>query len=238
MLLTIDRKKCDICFEHNMMILLNRINITLIYSSFLLLFTTQNFAQNNNTKIDTNRLIQLSGVVVAEDNVEPLAYTTIFDKTIRRGVISDYYGFFSLVTTPGDTIFFSYYGHKTSTFIVPDTLTSNRYSIIHMMQKDTVDLPAVTVYPWPSREDFARAFVEMDPYDDALRRAQRQLSGESLAFAAARLETDASLASSYAQNQQLTKIYTRGQVPVNNLLNPYAWAKLIENWKNGEMKRE
>lgn len=200
--------------------------------------TSVSYAQNQQVTIDTNRLIQLSGVVVAEDNVEPLPYTTVYDKTIRRGVISDYYGFFSLVTLPGDTIYFSYYGHKTTTFVVPDTLTSNRYSIIHMMQKDTVNLPTVTVYPWPSKEDFARAFVEMDPYDDALRRAQRQLSGESLAFAAARLETDASLSNSIAQNQQLTQIYTRGQVPINNLLNPYAWAKLIESWKNGELKRE
>lgn len=213
-------------------------NITFIFSVLTLLFTTISHAQTEEEIIDTNQLIQLSGVVVAEDNVEPLPYATVFDKTIRRGVISDYYGFFSLVTNPGDTIYFSYYGHKTTTFIVPDTLTANRYSIIHMMPKDTVNLPTVTVYPWPSREDFARAFVEMDPYDDALRRAQRQLSGESLAFAAARLETDAGLASSFAQNQQLTQIYTRGQVPVNNLLNPYAWAKLIENWRNGDMKRE
>ena len=127
---------------------------------------------------------------------------------------------------------------KTSTFIVPDTLTNTRYSIIHVMQKDTLNLPQVDVYPWPSREDFARAFVEMDPYDDALRRAQRQLSGESLAFAAAKIEADASIASGFVFNQRMTQIYTRGQTPVNNLFNPYAWASFIESWKKGELKRE
>ncbi len=183
-------------------------------------------------------LIQLSGVVVESEELEPMPYTTVFDKTQRRGVIADYYGYFSLVVLPGDTLYFSYYGYKTSTFVVPDTLNENRYSIIHMMHKDTVNLPAVEVYPWPSREDFARAFLDMKPYDDALRRAQRQLSGESLAFIAARLESDASLSYAYSRNQQYTMLYTNGQLPANNLLNPYSWAKLIKDWKEGKLARE
>lgn len=183
-------------------------------------------------------LIQLSGVVVAEETLEPMPYTTIFNKTRRNGVIADYYGYFSLVTFPGDTLFFSFYGMKSSSFIVPDTLIENRYSIIHMLQKDTLNLPAVVVYPWPSREEFAKAFLEMDPYDDALRLAQRQLSGESLAFIAAKLDGDASLAYGMTQNQQYTQLYTNGQLPVNNLLNPYSWAKLVKDWKDGKLKIE
>lgn len=183
-------------------------------------------------------LIQLSGVVVESEELEPMPYTTIFDKTQRRGVIADYYGYFSLVVLPGDTLYFSYYGYKTSTFVVPDTLNEDRYSIIHMMHMDTVNLPAVEVYPWPSREDFARAFLDMKPYDDALRRAQRQLSGESLAFIAARLESDASLSYAYSRNQQYTMLYTNGQLPANNLLNPYSWAKLIKDWKEGKLAKE
>jgi hypothetical protein len=107
-----------------------------------------------------------------------------------------------------------------------------------MMHKDTLNLPEVTVYPWPSKEDFARYFVNMQPYEDAIRRAQRELSGESLAFVAARLEGDASLASGYAMDQRNTKIYTNGQLPVNNLLNPYSWAKLIDDWKAGKLSRQ
>jgi hypothetical protein len=187
---------------------------------------------------DQTKLIQLSGVVISDDDLEQLAFTTIFDKTLRRGVITDFYGYFSMVTHPGDTLFFSYYGYKTSSYIVPDTLEENRYSIIHIMQKDTLNLPQIDVYPWPSREDFARAFVDMIPYDDALRRAQKQLSGENLSMAAARLEGDASLSSGYVLNQQYTKLYTNGQLPVNNLLNPYSWAKFIKDWKDGKLSRE
>lgn len=187
---------------------------------------------------DSVKLIQFSGIVISESDLNPLPYTTIFDKTAGRGVMADYYGYFSLVTQPNDTLYFSFYGYKTSTFIVPDTLTDNLYSILHTMYKDTINLPEFTVYPWPSKEEFARAFVEMNPTDDAIKRAQRELSGESLAFVAARVKTDASLAHSYAENQMYTQIYTRGQMPGNNILNPYAWSKLISDWKQGKLKRQ
>ena len=188
-------------------------------------------------KADSN-MIQISGVAISERTLEPLPYTTIFNKTERKGVIADYFGFFSMVAFPGDTLYFSYYGHKTEPYIIPDSLTDDRYSIIHMLREDTLNIPEITVYPWPSREDFARAFVEMEPYDDALRRAQRQLSGESLAFVAAKLDTDASLSYGTAYNARSTKLYTNGQLPVNNLLNPYSWAKLIKDWKEGKLSRQ
>ena len=196
------------------------------------------FSQKEDTVYQDSAMIQLSGVVISDDELDPLPYTTVFNISQRRGVISDYYGFFSMVVYPGDTLFFSFYGYKTSPYIVPDTLSDRRYSIIHMIQKDTLNLPAVDVYPWPSREDFARAFVEMQPYDDALRRAQRDLSGESLAFIAARLEGDASLSYGASQNEAYTKLYTNNQLPVNNLLNPYAWAKLIKDWKEGKLSKQ
>lgn len=190
------------------------------------------------TNSDSLKLIQLSGVVVSEETLEEQPYVTVYDKTIRKGVISDYYGYFSLVTFPGDTIIFSSPGHKKSSYIVPDTLKQNRYSLIHMLPSDTLQLKEVTIYPWPSKEEFANAFVNMRPYDDALRRAQQELSGESLAFAAARIQSDPSLAYGNLVNQRYSQLYSSNQVPVNNLLNPYAWSKFLKDWKEGKLKRE
>ena len=209
---------------------------TLFFFLFICLTHLNTYGQR--ADIDTSNILQLSGVVVSEQDLTPMPYITVYDKSIGRGVIADYYGYFSMVSFPGDTLYFSYYGYKTSSYIVPDTLEENRYSIIHMLQQDTINLPEVTVYPWPSKEDFARFFVEMKPYDDAIRRAQRELSGESLAFVAARLDADASLANGLLTNQMNTKLYTNGQLPVNNLLNPYSWAKLIRDWKDGKLKIE
>ncbi|MES2799707.1 MAG: carboxypeptidase-like regulatory domain-containing protein [Bacteroidota bacterium] len=208
-----------------------------VFITFLVASSTLN-KSNAQVFVDTTKLVQLSGIAVNEEDLQPVSYATIFDRTIKRGMISDFHGFFTLVVMPGDTLVFSGYGFNTTTFIVPDTLKDNRYSMIHMMQKDTVELPAVTVYPWPSREDFAYYFVHMEPYDDAMRRAQRELSGEALAFVAARLEGDASLSYGTVVNQRYSKLYTNGQLPVNNLLNPYSWAKLIKDWKEGKLSRQ
>jgi hypothetical protein len=209
----------------------------LLSSIFAALFAFTGLSQQNT---DSLRLIQLSGVVVSSDSLEQMPYATIFDRTVGRGTLADYFGFFSIVVQPGDTIMFRYYGHLESSFIVPDTLTENRYSIIHMMYKDSsiAYLPEINVYPWPSRSDFARAFVEMEPYDDAFRRAQRQLSGESLAFIASKVGSDGSLSYGYAANQQNTKLYTMGQSPVNNLMNPFAWASFLQAWRSGKLSKQ
>ena len=188
--------------------------------------------------IDSSKVLQISGVIIGDDDLEPLPYATVWNRTLHKGVISDYSGFFTLVSFPGDTLVFNFIGYKTSTYIIPDSLNDNRYSMVHMLEKDTLNMPEVVVYPWPSREEFARYFVNMKPYDDAMRRAQRELSNESLAFTAARLNNDASLAYGYAQNQRLTKLYTNGQLPANNLFNPYAWSKLIQDWKAGKLSRQ
>lgn len=184
------------------------------------------------------RLVQLSGVVVSSDSLQEMPYAAVYNKTVRRGTIADIYGFFSMVVQPGDTIMFRYYGHKPSSYIVPDTLSESRYSIIHMMTVDTIQLSEVVIYPWPSKEAFAQAFVEMDPYEDAMLRAQKQLSGQSLATIASMVPSDASLSFGNVMNQQNTRLYTMGQSPVNNLLNPFAWATFLQKWRSGELKRQ
>jgi hypothetical protein len=201
------------------------------------LFTFNVLSQDDEEK-DKVKLVQFSGVLVTSDSLDQVSYASIIDKTTGKGTMSDYYGYFSFVTQPGDTILFNAFGFKPNSYIVPDTLSEVRYSIIHLMVPDTMDLPQVDIYPWPSKEDFARAFVEMEPYDDALRRAQRQLSGESLAFAAAKVPTDGGLSYNWQLQQRQTQIYTQGQTPVNNLLNPAAWGQFIDSWKKGEFQRQ
>lgn len=184
------------------------------------------------------KLIQLSGVVVSEDSLREMPFASVFNGSNKRGTIADVYGFFSLVVQQGDTLAFKYLGHQTGYYVVPDTLTESRYSIIHMLKVDTVELPEVVIYPWPSREAFAQAFVEMNPYDDEMLRAQKLLSGKSLESLASNVSGDASLSYGNAINQMNTRIYTMGQSPVNNLMNPYAWASFLQKWRSGELKRQ
>lgn len=203
-----------------------------IMISFLFVFTDLSYSQKE------QKLIQFSGILVSADSLDQVSYAKIIDKTSEIGTLSDYYGFFSFVTRPGDTIIFNAFGFKTSSYIIPDTLTDIRYSIIHVLIPDTMLLPEVDIYPWPSKEDFARAFINMNPYDDALRRAQRQLSGENLASIASRIPSSSSLSYNWEAQQRQTMIYTKGQLPINNLLNPVAWSKFIQSWRDGDFQRK
>ena len=73
----------------------------------LAVLAKESFGQRQD--IDTTRMLQLSGVVVSEQDLTPMPYITVYDKSIGQGVIADYYGYFSMVSFPGDTLFFSYY---------------------------------------------------------------------------------------------------------------------------------
>jgi hypothetical protein len=107
-----------------------------------------------------------------------------------------------------------------------------------MMELDSAAYNEVIIYPWPSKEAFAQAFIEMNPYDDALLRAQRQLSGQNLAALASKVSSDASISYGNVMNQQNTRLYTMGQSPVNNLMNPFAWASFLQKWRAGELRRQ
>ena len=203
---------------------------------FLLISFSFTFDASSQDKKDTSHLIQLSGVVLSETSLDQLPFTTVIDLSTNKGTLTDAYGFFTLVTNPGDTLAFSSVGHKNGTYVVPDSLKDNRYSIIHVLKEDTNYLEEVVIYPWPSKENFAKAFVEMEPYSDAFQNAKQQLSGESLAFVAAKLQSDASLAFGTSQSQMYTQLYSQGQQAQTNLLNPFAWSKFISEWKKGNLK--
>lgn len=89
------------------------------------------------SQVKNDRLVQLSGVVISSDSLQEMPYAAIYNRSVKRGTIADMYGFFSLVVQPGDTLLFRYVGHKPSSYIVPDTLKDDRYSIIHMMELDS-----------------------------------------------------------------------------------------------------
>ncbi len=203
------------------------------YLSITFLLTTTSWSQN-----DSITLIQLSGVVVSADSLIEMPFAAIYNKSTKRGVISDSYGFFSIVVHPSDTLMFRYFNHKPSFYIIPDTLNQKRYSIIHMLEIDTMEIDEVIIYPWPSKEAFAQAFIEMNPYEDQMLRAQRLLSGKSLEQLALMVGGDGSLSYGTITNANNTRLYTLGQSPVNNLMNPASWASFLQKWRAGDLKRQ
>jgi hypothetical protein len=181
-------------------------------------------------------LLQFSGVVVESDSLKPLPFTSIIVKGTTHGTISDYYGFFTLVASPGDEIEFYSVAYKDGTYKIPDTLKTAHYSIIQVLRKDTIELKPVTIYPWPSRDEFKKAFLKLEVAHNDYDRAQKNLEEQEMRELAKGLSMDAQGNYSYALQQKYTKLYYAGQYPPNNLLNPVAWAKFIKAWKQGKLK--
>ncbi len=145
-----------------------------LIASFLLLVS---FVFGQNAGADkTAKLIQFSGVVVDADSLQPLPFTSIYIKKTQHGTIADPSGYYSLVAGKGDTIVFSEVGYLRSYYIIPDTLTTTRYSLIQIMRKDTIHLKETVVYPWPTREQFKQVFLSLNAGDDNLERARKNLS--------------------------------------------------------------
>jgi len=182
--------------------------------------------------------VQISGIVVAGSKLEPVPFVTVLEKSSYRGTSSDYYGFFSFVAMPGDTIVFSSIGYKKSTYVIPDTLSNGRYSLIHAMEEDTVKLAQLDVYPWPSREQFRDAFLNTDIPNDDLARAQNNLNPETLALKQEAYPAGGSLNFKWQMQDVHSRLYYAGQAPPNNLLNPIAWSQFIQAWKNGDFKKK
>ena len=168
--------------------------------------------------------------------MQPVPYCSITDKITKRGTISDYFGYFSFVAKKSDTIIFSSVGYKKSSFTIPDTLTTNKYSLIHVMYHDTIMLETFVVYPWPSKEQFAKAFVETPIPNDDYKRAMNNLAREKLNERMEFTAMDGAMNFKWQQQQIQNKLYYAGQYAPNSLLNPFAWAQFIKAWKRGDFK--
>lgn len=212
-------------------------NILLLFLSLILCLPA--FSQEK--KVSNDDLIQFSGVLIGRDSLFPVPYATILVKNTARGTTSDYYGFFSLVVKKGDTLVFSSIGYRSEEFIISDTLSGQHYSLIETLARDTVELPTVNIYPWPTYSQFKEAFLSMNVPDDDLERARKNLDPELMETRVENMPMTASMNFKWQNQQRYNQVYYAGQSRINNLsnlLNPIAWAKFIEAWKNGEFKRD
>ncbi|HZK09244.1 MAG TPA: carboxypeptidase-like regulatory domain-containing protein [Bacteroidales bacterium] len=209
---------------------------TLLYVLLLtLLVHVDGFSQN----ADPNkRLIQFSGVVVTADSLNPVSFATILIKNSRRGTITDYYGYFSFVAMKSDTVQFSAIGFKGSYYVIPDSISRDRYSLIHVMDADTILLEPTIIYPWPTVEDFKEAFVNLDIPDDDLEIARKNLDRAEMRYRVESYKMDGSLNYKNYIGRETSKLYYIGQTQPISVMNPFAWAAFIKAWKEGKFKKQ
>ncbi len=213
--------------------------INKLFFSILLIVLTYPVAKaqllSDTSKYDEEFLIQFSGVLLTADSLKAVPYVSVRVKNTNKGTVSNEKGIFSIIAKKRDTILFSSIGYKTETYIVPENLNGQFYSMIKVMSTDTLTFDPVIVRPFVSKELFQHYLVNADLPNDAPV-LDESLSPEALREMAFSLPMDGSESQRYQLNNQIKSYYYSGQTVPINILNPFAWAEFVKAWKRGDFK--
>ncbi|TAD86031.1 MAG: carboxypeptidase-like regulatory domain-containing protein [Bacteroidetes bacterium] len=181
-------------------------------------------------------VVQLYGVVMTADSLEGLEGVSVSIVGKGRGTISNYQGVFSIAALKGDEVEFSYIGFKSKRVVIPRTLEGTEFSVIQLLTSDDNYLPATVIRPKPSRQQFERDFLNSQVPNDEYELA-RQNTEQNKRLAMMRiLPNDGREAVNYALRQTANRATYAGQLPPQNILNPFAWQQFIKAWKRGDFK--
>ena len=129
--------------------------IKIILSFILLFFYQLILAQVK----DTSTSYILSGTVVNGETNELLIGTHLITSQ-HFGTKTDETGVFSLTVFANDTLRVSFVGYKTLYYVVPYQ-EKGKYLIKFKLYTDSISLKEVEIFPWPSYEEFKKAFAEL-----------------------------------------------------------------------------
>ena len=181
-------------------------------------------------------LIQFTGLILSADSLQPLSYAVITIPGTRRGTVSDFNGYFNIVAKKGEKLVFELLGYQKSFYIVPDTISGYKYSMVKLMAPDTMFLPEVVISPLPDRQLFDQYFVKTDIPDSDLERARDNMERQALRDEI--LTMDGKENQNYYMQKQVQKFYYAGQMQPMNILSPIAWSEFVKAWKRGDFKKK
>jgi len=181
--------------------------------------------------------VQVNGLVFDNENM-PVKYVNIISKGLRTGSDTDERGIFSIISYPGDTLIFSSIGYQPAFIRIPPGVDNPVFTIDVIMEIDTINIGSVLVLPWRTYEEFKRAVVEyVSPMEIEINNMETNLALIEMQINE-NMEITPEAGHRYAMRQEAERIMTRNQTPVNNLFNPFAWAKFIDGLKNGLLKNK
>jgi hypothetical protein len=226
-------------------------NIRLHIAIVLTIFTIHySFADNRKLSNKDKPLVQLSGFITNKSGL-PISYADVKIKNTFRSTKAGADGFYTFVAKPGDTLIYTSIGYKTTDFILPLVINGDN-KLLHsvIMPRDTYNLPPVIVSPWPSKEHFRYAFLNLKLDETPNERAVRNLSQEELAKVMEYLEMDGGEYGHVVLNQIAQSYYysggqrnyqamgNGGVILPTSLTNPFAWAQFFKSIKEGKYKKK
>ncbi|HSC53229.1 MAG TPA: carboxypeptidase-like regulatory domain-containing protein [Phnomibacter sp.] len=183
-------------------------------------------------------VVQLYGIVMTADSLKGLEGVSVSVKGKGRGTITNPQGVFSIAVLKGDIIEFTFIGLKPKSITIPRKMEGSDFSVIQLMTSDTNYLPATVIRPRPTRPQFERDFVNTDVPADEYEQARQNLDEQKRATLMTGLPADGKEAINYTLRQRANASYYNGQLPPQNIFNPFAWNEFIKSWKRGDFKKK
>lgn len=185
--------------------------------------------------------VLFSGIIVENDSLKPVSYANILIINKNLGTISTNEGYFSFYAQEQDSIRFSALGFATVLFVIPEIIETERYSIIQVMARDTIELAETIIYPWPvNEEDFKDSFINDEIADDDVVQAQKniQISAIQQPKEVIFHETSAAYNFDDDMRKRADETYYNGQTIPITVLDPIAWYKFVKAWRRGDFKNK
>jgi hypothetical protein len=201
---------------------------------FLILFVSAINGQTN----DKERYIQVSGIIT-DEVYRPVPGVAVISRKLKKGAISERSGIYSITSTPGDTIFFRAVGFKRYHTIIPETFEERHCEVDITLDADTIQIKEVNILPWKNYSEFIKDITKERPPDPLIENMNDNIASIYVAITNQRnVKISPEAGYRYAMEQNFSSMATRGQFPINNLLNPFAWSKFIGSIKNGLFKNQ
>jgi hypothetical protein len=184
------------------------------------------------------KFIQVSGIIT-DESYKPVPGVAVISKKLRRGSISEKSGIYSITSIPGDTIFFRALGFKRYHTIIPLSYEERHCNVDIVLDIDTISIEEITILPWKSYNDFIKDIARKKPVDPIIENMNDNIASIYVAVAnQTGVKVSPEAGYRYVMEQNFNAMATKNQFPVNNLLNPFAWAKFINGVKHGLFKNQ
>jgi len=203
----------------------------IVFALLLVLPSSFALAQSESEK----EIIQFSGMIVAEDSMTVIPGVHVFVPRGGRGSVSNLNGFYSFATYAGDSVVVSSVGFKRQSFVIPEEAEES-YTKIFYLEIDTTFLDNVDILPFPTEEEFKAAILALE-LPDANKDLEEKLNGAYIAYLARNTDYDASLASRYWLDYQNQQQFNSFGPAYNPFLNPFNWARFVQDIKSGRYKK-
>jgi hypothetical protein len=207
----------------------------LFYITLLLTFSFVNIYGQIS---EPDKFVQLSGLIT-DINFRPVQGVSVISRKLHRATVSEATGIYSITSTPGDTVLFRALGFKRYHTIIPSNYSEKHCLADIVLEIDTFKIDAVTILPWKNYTEFIKEMTKEKPVDPVIEYMNENIASIYVAInnqTGVRLSPEAGYR--YAMEQNFSAMSTRNQYPVNNLLNPFAWAKFVSGVKHGIFKNQ